>query len=187
MSLRFTFFIIITISAIFLTACPSPDNPLNTNAGNTNLPNANKVVVNSNSPFNTVPKPVTETTNNAPTLAPVVAAYYEALKKKDDAGIRKVLSAEFIKMLEADMKDEGKTSLAAYITEIDKVPEKPVEVRNEKIEGDKATAELKGGMNINWTAYTFRKESGAWKMTNDFTDVQSVNQSNSNTAANKAK
>ena len=123
------------------------------------------------------------TTNAAPTLAPVVAAYYDALKKKDDAAIRKVLSAEFIKSLEIDMKEEKKTSLSAFIAELDKVPEKPVEVRNEKIEGDKGVADIKGGSYVNWTAISFVKEGGAWKMSNEIPDIQSVKQSvNSNTA-----
>ena len=185
MNLRFMFFIIITISAIFLTACPSSE-PTNNNAGNTN--SANKSVVNSNTQFNTNKKPEAATTNNAPTLAPVVQAYYDALKKKDDAAIRKVLSAEFIKMLEADMKEEGKKSLTAFIVELDKIPEKPIEVRNEKIEGEKGVAEIKGGVYVNWTPIAFVKENGVWKMSNENPDIQAVQPStNSNTATNKAK
>lgn len=182
MSFRVIFLVIISIFSVFLTACPSSEQP-NTNTGNTNTANANNVKTNVNTPFNTNKKPEEATTNNAPTLAPVVAAYYDALKKKDDAAIRKVLSAEFIKTLEEDMKAEGKKSLVEYITETDKVPDKPVEVRNEKIEGDRATAELKGGVNANWTGYVFVKENGAWKMTNEFPDINEVkNPANSNKA-----
>jgi len=182
MKTKLTFFIIISIFSIILTACPSAEQPKTNNANITNSA-ANKPVSNSNQITVPTPKPETAMTNNAPTLAPVVASYYDALKKKDDAGVRKVLSAEFIKTLEADMKDEGKNSLVEFILELDKIPEKPVEVRNEKIEGDKATAELKGGMNVNWTTYIFRKENGEWKMTNEFPDVNEVkNSSTTNTA-----
>ncbi|CAN5253693.1 hypothetical protein BH10ACI1_BH10ACI1_10130 [soil metagenome] len=179
--------IFLIIISIFLTACPNSEQT-NANVSNANAVNTANVTTNTNSPFNTTRTPEAATTNNAPTLAPVVAAYYVALKKKDDAAIRKVLSADFIKTLEADMKDEGKKSLAAYIAEIDKVPEKPVEVRNEKIDGDKATAELKGGFNANWTTYIFRKENGEWKMTNEFKDVNDVKNSvNSNSSTNSTK
>ncbi len=188
MSLKFIFLITITTSTIFLTACPSSENSLTANNGNINSANANKMVANSNNTF-TPTKPVeVPTTNNAPTLAPVVQAYYDALKNKDDAAIRKVLSAEFVKTLEADMKEEKKTSLTAFIAELDKVPEKPIEVRNEKIEGDKGVAEIKGGTYVNWTPIAFVKEGGAWKMSNDSPDIQTVQQSaNSNASSNKAK
>lgn len=186
MRFKFTILTVTIIFSIFLTACPSSNTPTSNNTGNTNTAN-NQPTANSNSPIvPSTPKPETATTNNAPTLAPIVQAYYDALKKKDDAAIKKVLSAELVKKLEAEMKEEGKTSLAAYIAELDKVPEKPVEVRNEKIEGDKGTAELKGGVNPNWTVYVFRKEGGTWRMTDESPDNDAVNKSvNSNAATNK--
>ncbi len=185
MSIRVIFLIIVSI---FLTACPAAD-PTNVNPLNTNTTNANTIKTNTNSPIVApTSKPVAETTNNAPTLAPVVQAYYDALKKKDDAAIRKVLSAEFIKSLEADMKEEKKTSLTAFIAELDKVPEKPVEVRNEKIEGEKGVAEIKGGVYVNWTPIGFVKEGGVWKMSNESPDINAVKQSvNSTTTTNKTK
>jgi hypothetical protein len=186
MNFRITFLIIISI---FLTACPSTEEPkTNNNAVNKNTA-VNNVAANTNSPIvNPTAKPVADTINNAPTLAPVVQAYYDALKKKDDAAIRKVLSAEFIKTLEADMKEEGKKSLSAFIAELDKVPEKPVEVRNEKIEGEKGVAEIKGGVYVNWTPISFVKEDGVWKMSNESPDITSVQKpTNSATTTNKAK
>jgi hypothetical protein len=179
---KFAFFIIISISACFLTACPSNPEPLKDNATNINAANnaVNNPATNANSPFNTTKKPVAETTNNAPTLAPVVQAYYDALKKKDDAAIRKILSAEFIKSLEADMKEEKKTSLTAFIAELDKVPEKPVEVRNEKINGN-------DGVYVNWTPIAFVKEDGAWKMSNKNPDIEAVNKSTNSGTTNTAK
>jgi hypothetical protein len=69
-----------------------------------------------------IKKPEAATTNNAPTLAPVVQTYYEALKKKDDALLKSVMSQEFIKTVEADMKAEKKTSIAAYMAEFDTIP-----------------------------------------------------------------
>ena len=137
-------------------------NVANTTAANAN---ANATAPEANTGLGTTKKPEAATTNNAPTLSPVVHAYYEALKKKDDALLKSVMSQAFIKSVEDDMKDEKRTGLAAYMAEFDKIPEKPVEVRNEKIEGSDAVAELKGGAYINWTPFAFVNEGGKWKFT----------------------
>lgn len=183
MRFQIIFFTTILIFTIFLTGCPGPTPPnsnsvLNTANGSTNEAN------NTNAPI-TAPtrKPDAPTENNAPTLAPVVKGYFEALKKKDDAALRKVLSQSFVKQLEEDMKEEKKTGLAAYVAETEDL-KTPVEVRNEKIDGDKASAEVKGGTYVNWTKANFVKEDGVWKWTNQFDDNKAVSQStsNSNTA-----
>lgn len=178
MRFQVTFFTTILIFTIFLTGCPggnTPNTTTNQPTNNANPPNTNSLVP---------PKKAEEpTTNNAPTVAPVVNAYYDALKKKDDAALRKVLSAGFIKQMEADMKTDKKTSLSEFMAETE-VFDKPVEVRNEKVEGDKASAEIKGGIYVNWTKFNFVKENDEWKMTNQFDDNDKVKQtvSNSNTA-----
>lgn len=174
MRFQIIFFTTILIFTFFLTGCPSNPNPLNTN---TNTINSNTNAANNAANNNTtlIPKKTPEmpTENNAPTLTPVVKAYYDALKKKDDAALKKVLTADFIKSVEADMKEEKKTSIAAYMAEYE-VLDKPVEVRNEKIEGDKASAELKGGTYVNWTKFNFVKEDGEWKFTNQFDDNEKM-------------
>ncbi|MGQ0543341.1 MAG: hypothetical protein ACT4O9_16085 [Blastocatellia bacterium] len=114
------------------------------------------------------------TTNNAPTLTPVVHAYYDALKKKDDAAVRTLITAEFLKSVEADMKEENRKDLAGFMAEYDTIPEKPVEVRNEKIDGDKAEVEIKGGAYPNWTPFGFAKESGTWRFTGKGPDIDRV-------------
>ncbi|MDQ3800219.1 MAG: nuclear transport factor 2 family protein [Acidobacteriota bacterium] len=174
---RLLFFItILSFAIIFSAACgggsqPAANNTAATNgAGNTNT----AVVTNSNSLTSTGKKPEAATTNNAPTLAPVVAAYYDALKKKDDAALRKVVSDDTLKTWEADMKEEKKTSLTAFLTELEPAPETPVEVRNEKIDGDSATAEIKGGSYAAWTPFKFVREGGQWKITNKSPDVQDM-------------
>lgn len=182
MRFQITFFILILIFTIFLTGCPSAETPnSNTNAA------TNAAVPKGNSSDLTPTKKVeAPTENNAPTLKPVVHAYYDALKKKDDAALRKVLTAEFIKSLEADMKADKKTgSLAAYVAESEKIPETPVEVRNEKIDGDKASAELKGGAYLTWQKFNFIKEDGVWKMTNKFDEIDAVKGSVSNSSTAK--
>jgi hypothetical protein len=141
----------------------------NTNVTNANLPNANTSVPATNSAVLVpTPKPEEPTTNNAPTLGPVINAYYDALRKKDAAGARKVMGQQFIQSVEADMKEENKTDIVAFLTEFDKIPDGKMEARNEQINGSKGSAEVKGGSYANWTKVTFVNEGGAWKVTNEF-------------------
>lgn len=180
MQYRTFFSLLIVLAAIAAAACGGGASNVVNTANSTNTGNSN-LATNTNSPVETTKKPVAETTNNAPTLGPVVQAYYEALKKKDDAALRDVLAASFIKKLEADMKAEKKTGLAAYMAESDTIPTKPVEVRNEKIAGNKGVAELRGGAYLNWTALSFVNEGGKWKLDNGSTEIQGVTSgSNSN-------
>jgi hypothetical protein len=61
------------------------------------------------------------------------------------------------------MKNDGKKSLVDYIESAEPAGDKPFEVRNEKIEGDTAIAEIKGGSYLDWTKWKFVKENGEWK------------------------
>jgi hypothetical protein len=152
------------------TETASTGNTANTNAVNT------ATAANANHPLMTTKTPEAATTNNAPTLGPVVQAYYDALKKKDDAAVRETMSTEFLKSIESDMKEEKKTNLAAFLAETDD-PNTPIEVRNEKMEGDKGVAEVRGGVYKNWTAIAFGKENGKWKLTGGSPEIESVKQS----------
>jgi hypothetical protein len=94
------------------------------------------------------------------------------LKKKDDALLRTILSRAMLQQLETEMKDEKKTGLAAYAAELDRQGD--IQVRNEKIEGDKGVAELKGGAYADWTKLGFVKEDGKWKMSNESPEINAV-------------
>ena len=158
----------IVIILIFVTAaigCGSSGTPLN--SSNANTANANAAPPAANTGLETTKKPQAETTNNAPTFAPVVNAYYDALKRKDAAAVKKVMEQEFLKSTELDMKDEKKTDIVAFLTEFDKLPEGKMEVRNEQINGAKGTAEVKGGSYADWTKMVFVNEGGAWKISNE--------------------
>lgn len=163
--LFFTTFLVFTILAV---GCGGPA----TNTNNNTPVNANRNTGNSGVVFNPTPKTAEPTTNDAPTLGPVVRTYYEAMKKKDDALLRTVLSQAMLKQLEADMKSENKTGLAAFAAELDRPGD--IQVRNEKIEGDKGVAELKGGAYFDWTKLGFVKEDGKWKMSNESPEIQGV-------------
>ncbi|MBX7061287.1 MAG: nuclear transport factor 2 family protein [Acidobacteria bacterium] len=172
--------VIIALSSLFFAACGGPAANTNTNANsggqNTTSPNPNQQtqVAPANVPAGTTVKPVEETFNNAPTLAPVVHAYYDALKNKNTAALKEVLSAEFFARSEKQMKEDGAKDLATYMAEFDTIPDKPVEVRNEKIEGNKAVAQIKGGDYLGWTPFTFVNEGGKWKFTGGSADLNAV-------------
>ncbi len=176
----------LAVWAIAFSACSSGPTPnvANTNAAakpNTNA--ANSPATNVDSPVATNKRVDAPTSNNAPTIAPVVQAYYAALLKKDDAALQSILSAAYLKKVITDAKSEKQASIAAYLADID-LPDKPVEVRNERIDGEKAVAEIKGGAYINWTPFIFINEGGKWKFTGASPDIQSVT-SGSNSAKTK--
>ncbi|MDQ3751065.1 MAG: nuclear transport factor 2 family protein [Acidobacteriota bacterium] len=174
-------FFILLFLTVFLIGCSTSENP-NT-ATNFKPPVANTATNNADNPLNTTKAPEAATTNNAPTLTPVVQAYYAALKTKNDAALKKIYSQETLKSLESDMKSEKKTSLVEFITDLEPVPDRPFEVRNEQIQGDTAVAEMRGGSYPNGIKIKFVRENGEWKMTNESPEIQSVKQS----AANSVK
>ena len=167
--------ILITILFLFLlkgcSTTETPKNAVNTNA-NTNAANSVSTEPNTANPLNTTKRPEVATTNNAPTLTPVVMAYYQALKTKNDAALRKVFSQATLKTMEADMKTDEKATLVEFITDLEPAPDKPFEVRNEQIKGDVAIAEIRGGAYPNGISRKFVKENGEWKMTNDSPEFQ---------------
>jgi len=185
MRFQILFFTAILALTIVLAGCSTAPTVNNTTNIKTNMANSNVSTTNSTNPLETTKKTETAASNNAPTIAPVVQNYYDALKKKDDGALRKIYSQAALKSLEADMKEEKKTSLVAFITELEPAPDKPFEIRNEKIEGDTAIAEIKGGSYGVWTPIKFVKENGEWKMTNESPDFESVKQSASNSNTGK--
>ena len=91
-------------------------------------------------------------------------AFYEAAKKRDAASIKKTLSKGLLGKLEEDAKKSIK-SFDEYLLNVD-LPDTLPETRNEKIEGDKATLEIKGRGDY-WRSESFVKEDGEWKLDSD--------------------
>jgi len=156
-------------------ACGSSPGTAN-NAGVNSNTNANG---NSHPGMNTV-RNEGPTENNAPTLGPVVQQYYKALETKNDQMLRETLTAAFAKELEQDMKKEGKKGLAAFVAETDYQPGVVLEVRNEKITGSKAVAQIRGGAYKNWTAFSFTLEDGKWRLDNGSPETENMPPSNTN-------
>ena len=170
-------FIAVVISISF--ACGG-NAPANSNA------NANSNGSNSNGANHaTIPIPHNDeaTENNAPTLAPVVQQFYDALRDKDEAKLKETLTAKFEKTLEDDMKSQNGKNLAEFVAKTDYRPGQIIETRNEKINGDKAVAELRGGAYKNWTSFEFAKENGKWKFTGGSPEIDSVPKANTNSVS----
>lgn len=151
--------IVFLILTIFFSGCTSSTDTANT------APNkpANTANVNAGNPLETTKKPETATTNNAPTLSPIVQNYYAALRKNDEAGVRKYLSQSALQYWQDEMKSEDQPSLLKMMEENEAPIEVSREVRNEKITGDTAVAEIRGGTLGVWTPIAFVKENGEWK------------------------
>lgn len=101
------------------------------------------------------------------TLSPTdtFKAYYEASSKRDAAGIKKLLSKRTIEMMNnAALANNRK--LDDEILEQRPAKEMPA-TRNEKIDGDNATIEVKQDKSEAWDTLPFVKEDGAWKIAFD--------------------
>jgi hypothetical protein len=122
------------------------------------------------------------TLNDAPTFRPVVQQYWKALETKNDAMLRDTLTAEFQKSLEEDMKAENRKDFAGFVAELDYRPGQGLEVRNEKIEGNKGVAEIRGGAYKNWTPFSFALENGKWRFTGGSPEIDNMPPSNANSA-----
>ena len=91
-------------------------------------------------------------------------AYTNAIKQKDTTTMKLLLSDASIKMDEAEAKSRGVTldEVVKRETLFDPT-QKAVDFRNEKIDGDKATIEMKDSYNT-WNTVPFIRENGKWKI-----------------------
>ena len=156
----------------FACGGPGTSNKSSTN-GNTANANTDSVLA--------VKTPTPEqTTNNAPTLTPVFKAFCDAVNKKDEAGLRKVLSSDALANIQQQMKQQNIKTLSQYF-EDDKY-KTTCEARNEQITGDQAVAEIRGDSYPNGIKMIFVRENGEWKLTNKSPTLDMKSSSNSNTA-----
>jgi len=90
--------------------------------------------------------------------------YIKAYKNKDITAMKLLLSSETIKMHEQEAKAQGVTvdDIVKRETLLSE-GQTTVEYRNEKIEGDRATLEVKNSYGA-WEKIPFVKEKGEWKI-----------------------
>jgi hypothetical protein len=108
--------------------------------------------------------------------------YITAVQKKDTTKMKLLLSSESIKMHEQEAKSQNVTlddivKRETLFTEGQKV----VEFRNEKVDGEKATLEVKNSFGT-WETIPFVREDGEWRIDKKgyadrlFQDVEQNNQ-----------
>ena len=91
-------------------------------------------------------------------------AYTLAIKKKDTTTMKLLLSEATIKMHEQSAKEQGVTLDDIVERETLFSPgQKTAEYRNETIEGDRATIEMKNAYGV-WDKISFVKEADGWKI-----------------------
>lgn len=91
-------------------------------------------------------------------------AYSNAVRKKDTTTMKLLLSDATIKMHQQTAKEQGVTLDEIVQRETLFSPDqKTAEYRNETIEGDKASIEIKNAYGI-WDKIHFVKEDGSWKI-----------------------
>jgi hypothetical protein len=159
-----TFYVLFLLIAIFGAACTDTTAPANNNAANTAPTNttpanaANTVVA---------PSPAASaspaTTNAAGSPSATVAAYQQAMFKKDEAAFRRVISEASAREISADATAEKKT-LVQFWTEFSEPTQATIETRNERVSGDIAFVETKNPKTGLWSPNKLIREKGEWKM-----------------------
>jgi hypothetical protein len=145
----------LSIAALFTAACGGSSTNTNTNTAAQPTPAAKAA--------NTTPSPAATDASNSPTAT--FKAFYEASKSGDEEAFKKTVSKDTLAMLEEGAKEKKKT-LSQALKESDVPPTMP-ETRNEKIDGDKATIEVKDEKTGAWETIKFVKEDGRWKIVLD--------------------
>ena len=105
---------------------------------------------------------------NRSTPTATFKAFYEASNKKDVSGMKKTLSKGTLDMFDKLAKEQNKSTdeLLKSFDKEDKNQKMP-ETRNEKINGDTATLEVKNDKTDKWDTLPFVKENGEWKIALD--------------------
>lgn len=90
--------------------------------------------------------------------------YVKALKKKDAAAMKVLLSADSVRMHEQEAKSQGISLDEIILREtLFSESQKTVDFRNEKIEGSNASIEVKN-LYGEWETVPFVLEGGEWKI-----------------------
>lgn len=148
---------ILALAALAFTACKKGTTNTN-NANNTN--NTSNTAANKNAP-------TTPSTGDYSTPSAAFKTFYEAAKGGNIEGIKRSMSKRAMDEITKSAAKENKTVDESLKEMIDGAPSNMPEMRNEKIGGDKATAEMKDDKMDKWEKVYFVKENGQWKIEPD--------------------
>jgi hypothetical protein len=91
-------------------------------------------------------------------------SFYEAAKSNNVDGIKKAMSKKTMDAITKAAAKENKSVDDSLKDMAKDAPSKAPETRNEKIDGDKATLEVKDDKMDKWDTVPFVKEDGLWKI-----------------------
>lgn len=100
----------------------------------------------------------------ASTPTELFKSFYTAAKNKDVDGLKSMMSKEALADTEREARKRGQSLDDFLAGQGQYFPPNMPEIRNEKIEGDKATLEFKREGAANWSTVRFVKEDGEWKV-----------------------
>lgn len=157
--------IALTISALLVGACSKNASNANGSANGNSTTSTNG---STNGNANGTAKTASTGEDTTPTA--VFKSLYAALQKKDVENIKSRLSTGTLKKLqELSEKQEQSLddTLRENLTDPDYNSPTVPEIRNEKINGETATIEVKTPTTGKWTELPFVKEDGRWKLAYD--------------------
>jgi hypothetical protein len=163
MKLRIAAFAAVALAAITLLA------GCNKGASNTSSTNSNSTS-NAGTTSSPTAKPTATTTTSSGADTPTDAfkAYYNAIKNKDSETVKALFSKSTLKSLEDKAKAMNKSADDIFKDGLEsaskEIPAALPETRNEKIDGDHATLEVKDEKKDSWDTINFIKEDGQWKI-----------------------
>jgi Domain of unknown function (DUF4878) len=170
MRIRFAALMAITLAATvtLLTGC-SKGTSNNTNANTANATTTSASPAATATQPSSTSTPVTGDSGPSPTSA--FTAYYEAIKSKNVEGVKSLFSKGTLNMMEERAKKTNTTVDAVMkegLEEASKdIPAEIPKSRNEKVDGDKATLEVRNDKQDKWEVVHFAKEDGQWKIAFD--------------------
>jgi Domain of unknown function (DUF4878) len=163
MKRRQSILIIAALVAVALAAAACAKTDTNSNNTNTST-NTNKTATVTNTNTSNATSNSASTTGGTPTQA--FRALYDAFRSKDVAALKKTIASADLRDIEEASKRQGKTAdefLKSLVEDPSATPPDTLETRNETINGDKATVEVKDKTG-DWDKVSLIKEGGEWKV-----------------------
>lgn len=143
------------IALLFLTGCNTSTGPAD------DTQSATREI--SESPGSSS-KPTEESGRLNATPKDAIRAFVEAVKAKDEAGVKAALSEKTFKMLMLEAQLSGKKNGSLFESEVfEDIGDMP-EIKDEKIEGEKATLEVREKGDSDWTKMSLVKVGESWKL-----------------------
>ena len=116
--------------------------------------------------------PTPAPTVEAVTLKPLITEFCKARREKNEAALKRLYSAATLRSLTAAAREDGKSTITEYL-ESEPVGDKCTVV-NERIVGDTGEATVITETYPAGVRWTFVKEGGSWKLTDQSSDFDKV-------------